>query len=134
MGRNANILRTDISSSAHIHNKGKVILILGEEPTKRLHDTTSTVEAQSNKTFASSLNYNRSNSLVFVNAKKIYQFKAKSSEIKDHTLYLGNISKDFTINNMKKIRLNGVSFFSDGFNPIDTNIILDIHKNFMKKT
>ena len=29
-------------------------------------------------------------------------FKAKDSEIKKYPLHLGNISKDFTINNMKK--------------------------------
>ena len=34
--------------------------------------------------------------------QKIYQFKAKYSEIKDYPLYLGNISKDFAINNTKK--------------------------------
>ena len=44
--------------------------------------------------------------------QKIYQFKAKKSEIKDYTLYLGNISKDFTINNMKKKTvLKGVVIF-----------------------
>ena len=31
-----------------------------------------------------------------------YQFKIKDSEIKDYALCLGNISKDFTIINMKK--------------------------------
>ena len=34
--------------------------------------------------------------------QKIYQFKAKDSKIKDCAVCLGNISKDFTINNMKK--------------------------------
>ena len=33
---------------------------------------------------------------------KIYQFKVKDSEIKPYPLCLGNISKDFTIDNMKK--------------------------------
>ena len=65
----------------------------------------------------------------------MYEFKAKDSEIKDDTLCLGNISKDFTINNMKKAGLKGsVKFFSVDFNPIDTNDILDIHKYLMKKT
>ena len=32
----------------------------------------------------------------------MYQFKAKNSEIKYYTICLSNISKDFTINNMKK--------------------------------
>ena len=60
---------------------------------------------------------------------KIYQFKAKDSKIKDYTLCLGNISKDFTINNMKKTELKGiVKFFYVDVNPIDTNDILDIHK------
>ena len=44
------------------------------------------------------------------------------------TLCLGNISKDFTINNMKKL------VFSVDFNLIDTNDILDIHKHLIKRT
>ena len=47
----------------------------------------------------------------FVNATKIFQFKAKNSKIKDYALCLGNISKDFIINNMKKIGLKGVVKF-----------------------
>ena len=72
--------------------------------------------------------------MLFVNATKPYQFKAKDSKIKDYTLCLGNISKDFTINNMKQTGLKGnVSFFSVDFNPTDTNDVLDIHKYLMKK-
>ena len=49
--------------------------------------------------------------------------------MKDHTLYLGNISKTFTINNIKNTELGGVTnFFPVDFNPIDNNAILDIHK------
>ena len=56
----------------------------------------------SEKRFILSLHYNRSDSFLFVNAIKIYQFKVKDSEIKPYPLCLGNISKDFTIDNMKK--------------------------------
>ena len=42
---------------------------------------------------------------LFVNATKIYQFKAKETEIKYFLLCLGNVSEDFTINNMKKTGL-----------------------------
>ena len=36
---------------------------------------------------------------------------------------------------MKKTGLKGVvTFFSDDFNPIDNNDILDIHKYLMKRT
>ena len=74
----------------HIDNKNKdIILILGEEPTQGLDDTTLRAEAkypinfrQPRKRFVFSLHYNGSNSFLFVNATKIYQFTAKDSEIK----------------------------------------------------
>ena len=104
--------------SVHIDNKEKDILILGEGPTQRLNDRTLTAEAiypinftQPNERFVLSLHYNGINSFLFVNATKIYQFKATISEIKDYTLSLGGISKDFTINNMKKMGLGGGLFF-----------------------
>ena len=82
-----------------------------------------------------SLHYNGINSFLFVNVTKIYRFKEKNSEIKDYTLCLGNISKDFTINNMKKTGLREVvKLFSVDFNSIDTNDILHIHKYLMKRT
>ena len=82
------------------------------------------------------LRFNGNNSFLFVNDTKIYQFKVKDSEIKDYTLCVGNISKDFTVNNMKKkTGLKGsVKFFSDDFNPIDNNDILDIHRYLMEGT
>ena len=57
---------------------------------------------QSGKRFLLSLYYNRINSFLFINATKIYQFKAKDSEIKDHTLRLHNISKHSPLNNSIK--------------------------------
>ena len=109
MGKKCYYFGADISSSVHIDNENKNILILGEGPTKGLDDTTLTAEAkylisftQSGKRFVLSLHYNGSNSFLFVNTAKIYQFKVKNSEMKDYALFLGNISKEFTINNMKK--------------------------------
>ena len=84
-------------------------MILGGGRTKGLDDTKLTAEAnypikfrQSGKTFVLSAHCNGSNSFLFVNATKIYQFNGKDTEIKDDTLCLGNISKDFTFNNIKK--------------------------------
>ena len=57
---------------------------------------------QPRKRFVLSLQYNAINNFLFVNAIKIYNFKAKDSEMKYYTLCLGNIPKDFTIINMKK--------------------------------
>ena len=58
-----------------------------------------------------SLHYNGTNSFLFVDATRIFQFKAKDSEMKNYTLCLGNISKDLTINNMKKARLKEIVIF-----------------------
>ena len=64
-----------------------------------------------------------------------YISSKQDSEIKEYALCLGNISKDFTINHMKKTGLKGiVTFFSIDFNPTDTKDILDIHKYLMKGT
>ena len=124
--KNVIIFGADMSSSVHIDNKNKDILILVEGSTQGLGDTTLTAEAiypinftQPNKRFVLSLHYNGSSSFVFVNTTKIYQFKEKNSEIKDYALCLGNISKDFTINNSKKLGLKQViKIFTVDFNPI----------------
>ena len=42
------------------------------------------------------------NSYLFVNGKEIHKFKAKDSEIVATPLYLGNISKNWPVDNMKK--------------------------------
>ena len=111
MGRNVIIFGAYMRSSVHVDNKNKDILILGERATQGLDDTTTIEEAkypinftQPNKKFVLNLLYNGRNSFLFVHTTKMYQFKVKKSEIKDYTLSLGNISKDFTINNIKKRR------------------------------
>ena len=102
MGKNDIIFGADMSSSLHTDNKGKDILTLGEVPTQSLDDTTLTAEAiypikftPPNKRFVLSLYYNENNSFSFVNASKLYQFKAKNSEIKVYVLCLRNVSKKF---------------------------------------
>ena len=59
------------------------------------------------KKFCSSLHYNGANSYLFVNGAEIYKFKAKNSEIVATTLCLGNISKNWSISNMKRTGFNG---------------------------
>ena len=48
-----------------------------------------------------SLHYNGANSYLFVNGTKIHKFKAKDSEIVPYLLCLGNISKNFSVDNTK---------------------------------
>ena len=109
MEKNLIIFGVDMSSSVHFSNKGKDIFIFSEGPTQGLDNTALKAEAkypinfaQSGKRFVLSLHYKGSNNLLFVNAAKVYQFKSKDSEIKNYAPYLGNVSKYFKINNMKK--------------------------------
>ena len=78
MGKIVIIFGSDISSSVHIDNTSKDILILDEGPTQGLDGTTLTVEAkypnnftQPRKRFVLSLHYNGSNSFLFVSYKNI---------------------------------------------------------------
>ena len=80
------------------------------------------------------LAYNGANSYLFVNGIGIYKFKAKDSEIAATVLCRGNISKGWTVDNMKKTGLNGcVCDFSAVYDTIPPDDILDIHKYSMKK-
>ena len=49
------------------------------------------------------MHYNGTNIYLFVNDTEIYEFKAKDSEIVAAPLCLGNISKDWSVDNMKKM-------------------------------
>ena len=86
-------------------------MILGKGPTQGLEHTLTAGKMYSinftvskNK-FCLSLHFNGANSYLFVNSKEIYKFKAKDSEIVATPLCLGNISKDWSVDNMKKLDL-----------------------------
>ena len=103
-----------MNSSVPIDDKKRDILILGKDPTQGVDDTTLTAEAQysvnfsrSNRKNCLSMHYNGNNSFLYVNAIKVYRFKAKDSEIKQYPLCLGNISGDSSANNMDRTGLNG---------------------------
>ena len=54
------------------------------------------------KMFCLSLHHSEPNSYLFVSGKEIVKFKAKDSAIVGTPLCLGNISKDWSVDNMKK--------------------------------
>ena len=86
------------------------------------------------KRFCLSLLYNEANSCLFVNGTEIYIFKPNNSEIVPSLLCLGNISKDWSVDNMKKTGFTGyVHDFSVDYDDIEVDTIKDIHKNLMKK-
>ena len=81
-----------------------------------------------------SLHYNGANSYLFVNGTETIKFKAKDSDIVANPLCLGNTSKDFSVDNMKKTGLNGYFYdFSVDYDAISVDDIVDIYKYLMKK-
>ena len=107
-GKNTIIFGVVSSSSVHIDNNKKAILVLGKGPTQELDDTTITTKAKyfvsftrSRRKFCFRQHYNESKSFLFVNVTKMYLFKTKDPERKPCLLCLGNISIDCAVNNMK---------------------------------
>ena len=81
-----------------------------------------------------SLHYNGANSYLFVYGTETYKFKAKDSEIEASLFYLGNISKDWSTDNVKKTGLTSyVYYFGVGYNAITVDDIKDIHIYLMEK-
>ena len=112
-----------MNSSIHVDNRGKYILILGKAPTQGLGKHSLTTEKMysinftlTKKRFCLSLYYNGASSYLFVNGTEIYKFKAKDSEIVASPLCLGNISKDWSVDNMKRTGFTGYVYdFSVGY-------------------
>ena len=135
------ILETDMSSSVHANNRTRNILILGKDFIQGLENTTIYAEklysinfTKTNTEFCLSLHYNGANSYSINNGTKIHIFKAKDSEIVVTPLCLGNISKDFSVDNTKKTGLNGYFYdFRVDYDVIAVDDILDIHKYLMEK-
>ena len=123
-----------MSSSRKIDNRKKYILTLGKGSTQghtlnaeKMHSINFAVTG--NK-FCLSLHYNGVNNYLFVNGREIHRFKAKVAT----PLCLGNISKDWSVDNMKKTGFNGYVYdFSVDYDAIAVDDILDIHNYLMKK-
>ena len=80
------------------------------------------------------MHHNGANSYLFVNGTEIYKFKAKDSEILVCPICLGNISKDWSVDNMKITGYTGYVYdFSVDYESIAVDDIKNIHKYLMKK-
>ena len=80
------------------------------------------------------LHYKGVNSYLFVNGTEIDKFKAKDSKILVSPICLGDISKDWSVDNMKRIGFTGYIYdFSVDYTSITVNDIKDIPKYLMEK-
>ena len=67
-------------------------------------------------------------------SKQLFKFKAKDSNIVSTPLCLGNISKDWSVDNMKRTGCTGYVYdFSVNYDAIAVDDIVEIHKYLMKK-
>ena len=114
LGKSCIIFGADLSSSSsHDNNKKNNIVVLGKDFIREINGTAIYAEklykinfTEKYKKFCLNLHYTGANSYLFVNGTEIYKFKAKDIEIVASPLCLGNISKDFSVDNMKKTGLN----------------------------
>ena len=98
-----------------------------------------------NKIFVLNLHYNGDNSFLFLNGKKVTQFKAKDSIVSDQrirALILGTLTKPYpsgannhlSPKNINDTKLCGnVYDFSGDYGTISNENIVKIHKYLMKK-
>ena len=140
-GKSLLTFTADMCSSVHVGNKKKYILNLGNGPTVGLDDTTLTPEKEylinftkQHRKLCLCLHCNGADGYVFINVVEIHKFEEKDSEINASLSCLGNVSKDFSVDNMKKQDYMGMSMvlvLICGAIAVDDTS--DIHKYFMKK-
>ena len=88
-------------------------MILGKGPTQGLEDTLSAEKmylinfSKGDAKFCLCLHYDGANSYLLVKVIEIYEFKTKDFEIVATPLCLGNISKDWSVDNTRETGLIG---------------------------
>ena len=139
LGKNVTILGVDMSSSTNIDNAKKDILIFGKGPTQGLEHRLSAEKIYSinftehSRKFCLRLYYSGTNNYLFVNVTEIIKFKAKDSEIVATPLCLGNISRDWSVDNVRNTGLNGFVYdFNVDYDAITVDDILYSHNYLME--
>ena len=80
------------------------------------------------------MHFNGATSYLFVNGTEVIKFKAKDSEIVASPFCLGNISKEWAVDNLKKTKFNRYFYdFSVDYDATDVGDFRYIHKYLMKQ-
>ena len=86
------------------------------------------------KKFCLSLHHNGANNYLIVNGTEVYKFNTKDFQVVAAPLCLGNISKDCSVDNMKKTELYDCVYdFGVDYDASDVDDISNIHKYLMEK-
>ena len=140
--RNVIIFGADMSFSKHVNNKANNIYVMGKDYIQKINNTTIYGEKNFYRNFTEpghkfilSLHYNGDNSYLFVNGRQELKFKAKTDQIINYQLCLGNLSFDWTKDESKKTSLYGniYDFVVDYKAIVGTTTIYDMHQYLMIK-
>ena len=142
MGRNVLIFRVDMSSSIHATNRANHIYVMGEGLIQGINDTTLYAEknywrnfTDSGKKYIISLHYNGDDSYLFVNGRQELKFKAKTDQLVEEKLCIGNLSDQWTASESEKTGLYGsiYDFVVDYEQIVGVKTIYDMHRYLMTK-
>ena len=112
--RNVLIFGADMSFSLHATNRANHIYLMGTGLTQGINDTT--IYAEKNfyrnftdfgKKFVLSLHYNGDNSYLFVNGGQELKFKAKTDQLVNEKLCIGNLGDQWTTSESEKTEVYG---------------------------
>ena len=140
--RNVLIFGADMSFSAHATNKANHIYLMCEGLTQGINGTTIYAEKKFyrnftdfGKKFMLSLHYNGDDSYLFVNGRQELKFKAKTDQLVQEKLCIGNLSDQWTTSESEKTGVYGkiYDFVVDYEQIIGVKTIYDMHRYLMTK-
>ena len=140
--RNVLIFGVDMSFSVHVTNRANNLYLMGTGFTQGIIDTT--IYAEKNfyrnftdfgKKFMLSLHYNGDDSYLFVNDRQELKFKAKTDQLIQEKLCLGNLSDQWTTSESEKTGVYGkiYDFVVDYEQIVGVKTIYDMHRYLMTK-
>ena len=141
-GRNVLIFGVDMSFSARATNRANHIYLMGDGLTQGINDTTLYVEknywinfTNPGRKFIVSLHYNGDESYFFVNGRQELKFKAKTDQLVEEKLCIGNLSGQWTTIESEKTGLYGniYDFVVDYEQIVGIKTIYDIYRYLMAK-
>ena len=99
----------DNSSSSHSENRKRNFLILGEDPTYGIDESSGSPEKKFTHAFTKAnpkLNYNADNNYLFFNGKEIFNFKGDNKNVNFPTQFcLGSISNRFNARESREVSI-----------------------------
>ena len=140
--RNVLIFGADMSFSVHATNRANNVYLIGTGLTQGINDTT--IYAEKNlyrnvtdfgKKFMLSLHYNGDDSYSFVNGRQELKFKAKTDQLIQEKLCIGNLSDQWATSESEKTGVYGkiYNFVADYEKIAGVKTIYDMHRYLITK-